>query len=153
MHMYVPLYQVILHVYMYVTLYQAILHVHGCYATVSLVYYNTHMATPQLLDTILFQLCAILLISLILIASPVFYAQISWPKLEGYMTKSRKRIIKWHCLYTYTKEGLAAMCVFSILKLVNVLPESRGWYCLLAMAAGQMAGFALLLPTFLISTR
>lgn len=88
-----------------------------------------------------------------MIASPVFYAQISWPRLEGYMTKKRKNAIIKHCAYRYVQEGLLVMFAFAVMKLVQLTPAGWGWDCLLAMAAGQAAGLFLLLPVMLISTK
>ena len=94
-----------------------------------------------------------LIVSFLLMASPVFYAQVFWPSSEGYMTKARKQGIRRHCLYVYIQQGLIAICLFTILKLANITPTGWGWDRPIAIAAGQLAGLILLVPVFLISTR
>ncbi|XP_067949663.1 uncharacterized protein [Watersipora subatra] len=99
------------------------------------------------------ELCLMLIVSLILMAAPVFYAQISWPRLEGYMSKTRKQTIRLHCLRKHLELGMLPMAMFVFLKLANLTPDNWGWDRVLAMAAGQLAGFVLILPVFFISTR
>jgi len=89
-----------------------------------------------------------------LITLPVFYAQIYWPREEGYLTKARKSLIKWHCVRSFTKQGLLAVFLFSMCKLAGVTPPTWGWDRLAAIAVGQIVyGIFLLLPIFLMSTR
>ena len=69
------------------------------------------------------------------------------------MTKVRRHIIRRHCAVKHFQQGFAAIAIFSMLKFAHLTPSSWGWDRLLAIAAGQLAGIALLLPVFFISTR
>ena len=126
----------------------------GIYLTHDLIIYHADLNAKQMnFSFFCLQLCHTLVVSLILMAGPVFYAQIFWPREEGYMTKTRKSTIKWHCVRSLFKQGCVAALIFTMLKLAHLTPESWGWERLLAIGAGQLLGYTLLLPVFLISTR
>jgi len=83
----------------------------------------------------------------------VFYAQLFWPSREGYMTKSRKSNIKWYCAKAYITEGIVAMSLYAVVKMVKLTPDSWGWDRLISIAIGHTIGAMFLAPVFLMSTR